>query len=56
MLHSRVGKFARVQVAVAQGSLRWVQLGVTSSGWRGEAAQVVVEQGVARAVGVRWST
>ena len=35
-------RVARVQVAVAQGSLRWVQLVVTSSGRDGEAAQVVV--------------
>jgi len=43
-------RVARVQVAVAQGPLRWVQLGVTSSGGRGGAAQVVVEQGVARGI------
>ena len=49
----RGGRVARVQVAVAQGSLRWVQVGVASSGRDGEAAQVVVWQGVARGVEVR---
>jgi len=53
MVHSRVEKLYCVQVAVAQGSLRWVQLGVASSWREGEAAQVAVEQGVARGVEVR---